>query len=113
MVGDLVDHAPEVLDDLFENHLGFHRETNPHLFFWDVVRSMVDVLKQGRGLPQEWAAVLDFLEERFRRGDEGDVTTIVTSFLASLPWPGQDGYEIVDLLGPSLRTRFDLIRPGG
>lgn len=111
LLGELVRYAPEALDDLYENHLGFYDEPLPQMFFWDMVRSMVGVFESDRGLPVEWQRALDFLEGRCLRGGTEDIRVIVTSFLASLPFPGQAGYGVVEALGPCLRARLDLIRP--
>ena len=101
LVERLIGRFPE-LRDLYECHVFNNGELLPHVFFWDVVQDVLAAyLGRSSDLP-EWRPVLDFLEEEYRRGDDCGREVIVTSFLDSLPYPGQEAHEIVAHLGPDL-----------
>lgn len=115
---DLVESFP----DLGKN-LDFYYDTAEeflaHVFFAvEVTRRVVAVYvaDHGDGADGErldWRAVLDFLNERLRSGDEAAKTVIGTSFLYQLPWPEQEGHGIVEELDDELARLFEVARPNG
>ncbi|MET7365651.1 hypothetical protein ABZS61_07435 [Streptomyces sp. NPDC005566] len=110
LVRDLVAAVPG-FEDLFEAHVFNEDGVLPHLFFWDVVQETVASFLEGD--ETDWRVTLRFLEEQLRL-DVSDVARVITtSFLFSLPWPGQPGYCLVEHLGPAMGARFAAIRPAG
>ncbi len=111
LVQELVAAVPE-LEELYEVHVFNQHGTLPHIFFWDMTQDVLASYQEDDGPDALWRQTLAFLERRFGGSREADAV-IGTSFLYSLPWPGQPGYGIVEELGPTLRRVFSEVRPGG
>ncbi|WP_327097459.1 hypothetical protein OIE68_00845 [Nocardia vinacea] len=62
-----------------------------------------------------WQGLIHFLSTEFEKTPLGGEVraAIGTSFLMHLPWPSDPGYHVVDRLGPTLREKFDELRPAG
>jgi hypothetical protein len=78
-----------------------------HPFLSEVARREADSVETGR--LDEPRTVLDLLESEFGSGDVDG--PIAVGFVEMLPYPGEPGAGIVDLLGPKLRA--ELVRQRG
>ncbi|GAA0976683.1 MULTISPECIES: hypothetical protein [Nocardiopsidaceae] len=112
LVTDLVAAVPWLEED-YECHVDLDGGPLPHVFFWDVTRAVVASFLSDGSHGLDWEGVLGFLEEQSARGVPEVDVVIGTSFLYSLPWPGQPGYALVGHLGPVMAERFGRIRPDG
>lgn len=112
MVADLVARFPW-FEPLYESHVDPDVGSLPHVFFWDVTRAVVASFVSDGSHGLDWAGVLGFLEEQTERGVPEVDVVLGTSFLSSLPWPGQPGYGVVARLGPAMAADFRRIRPEG
>jgi hypothetical protein len=78
-----------------------------HPFLSEVARREAESVRTGR--LDEPRTVLDLLESEFGTGDVDG--PIAVGFVEMLPYPGEPGAGIVDLLGPKLRA--ELVRQRG
>jgi hypothetical protein len=69
------------------------------------------VLDRFRSNPSDCSlrAALDFMEGWAATSKEEDQELVVVSFLENLPFPGQDGEGIREVLGPTLRHLLAMI----
>jgi hypothetical protein len=110
----LVERFPQLAED-YEIHVENNGGPLPHLFFWDVTQAIVDAYTNNgvEYADLDWRGLLDFLEEVYPTAHLDVQKVIVTSFLMNLPWPGEPGYGLVELLGPALAKMFVQVRPSG
>ena len=73
-----------------------------HPFLGAVAFWAADEVEAGR--PDEVRRILDLLEAEYGTGDVDE--PIAVSFVENLPYPGEAGTGIVDLLGPKLRAEL-------
>ena len=110
-VRELVDRFPELkpmLDEHLDDNFG---SVLPHLFLADVMRFIAATCSSpdaARG-KQAVQPILDYLEARFRDGDDKVKELISVSFVEVLPRPGEIGYEIRELLGPELAAEAERV----
>jgi hypothetical protein len=112
LVADFIAAVPG-FEDIYTSHLDDNEVVLPHVIFWDITQEIVASFLREDSDPPTWRDALEFLEERFTLNVPEMNKVIVTSFLGLLPYPGQPGYDIINRLGPTLKRRFDLIRPRG
>ena len=112
LVCDLVAAFPWFAE-AYECHVDHEVGSLPHVFFWDVTRAVVAAFLSGGSHGLDWEGVLGFLEEQTERGVPEVDVVVNTSFLYSLPWPGQPGHALVGHLGPAMAESFERIRPDG
>jgi len=111
LIPGLVAGNPEmakVLDD----HLADWDELLPTSYFADLVRACVRWLHSGD--PVERASVqtvLADIDAGYGSDYEAD-EIIATGFVENLPYPDEDGADILGLLGPKLRAEYLIERPG-
>ncbi|MFE5297148.1 hypothetical protein [Streptomyces sp. NPDC056632] len=113
-----MDRIPE-FEEMLSDHIEEEHGMLPHMFFWDVYQeTMRSYLQRDSGgeaasdLP-DWREVLRFLEEQSSLGVSEVNAVIVTSFLEYLPFPGEEGHDIIEHLGPVMAEKFARIRPEG
>lgn len=87
-------------------------EVLPHVLFWNFTRAVVDSYL-GRPSQVAWREFVMILDEEYKRGDAYLRGIVDVSFLENLPFPDEDGHEIVMSLPVGLRAAFDRVRPGG
>lgn len=58
-----------------------------------------------------WRATVAFLDEQFGTAEPKAREVVVTSFLDSLPFPGQPGSDLTRYLGPQLTSKLAELRP--
>jgi hypothetical protein len=95
--------------ETFLAHVYFGVEVTPKV----VAAYVADITGEATDDQLDWRAVLAFLNDQLRAGDQAVRTVIGTSFLFQLPNPGQAGYAIVDELEGELADLFRLARPNG
>ncbi|WP_433327508.1 DUF7674 family protein [Spirillospora sp. CA-294931] len=98
------------LDDLYETHVFNNDGLLAHVFFWDVTQEVVQGFLGKESDVPSWRRFLSFLEEAYPGADTPVKNLIGTSFLYNLPWPGQEGAEIADALGPVLSEVYTRVR---
>jgi hypothetical protein len=59
-----------------------------------------------------WKAVVDQLEREYERGEDDVRELLAVSFLEHLPYPGQEGADVVEHLGPALLAELRRLRAG-
>lgn len=87
-------------------------ETLPHVFLGDVTRHVLSLLDETSGhvtSQSELHDILQAFEDAYTTGDEDIQELIVVSFLEHLPYPGETGAEIRDMLGPNLRRQLRVL----
>ncbi|HEY8454536.1 MAG TPA: hypothetical protein VIL34_03000 [Actinopolymorphaceae bacterium] len=105
-VDRLVQAVPALASVADENRAGDHDDVLPNRFLADVAfRQVENHLSGNEAAQSEVRAVLAALEAEFG-SDDGVDTAIATSFLENLPYPGEPGADIVNLLGPKLREEL-------
>lgn len=105
-VDRLVRAVPALGPLVDDNRAGNHNDVLPHMFLGDVTRREVDNHRSANPVAQlEVRTVIDALEAEFGR-DDGVDNAIAVSFVENLPYPGEPGADIVNLLGPKLATEL-------
>jgi hypothetical protein len=100
------------LEPVLTEHVGDNREILPHLFFGDVTRYALSLVRVSRpDQAPELHLLLDFLEESFSSGDRELQELIAVSFLENLQGTGDKGAHIIAMLGPNLTKQWRLISP--
>ncbi|MCX2183400.1 hypothetical protein KV205_23125 [Streptomyces sp. SKN60] len=116
LVRELAARIPE-FEEMLSDHIENEHGVLPHMFFWDVyqetMRSFLAHDDEAASDLPDWREVLRFLEEQSSLGIREVDGVIVTSFLEYLPYPGEEGHDIVEHLGPVLAAKFARIRPAG
>jgi hypothetical protein len=102
LVRDLVERFALLGPDLAEHLEDNFGEILPHLFLADVMRRLVDLCRGDTAACDRARPPIDYLEERFRAGDDQIKELISTGFVEALPREGEPGFEIRSLLGPEL-----------
>jgi hypothetical protein len=110
LVEELVMRLP-AFEDLYESHVFNEDGVLPHVFFWDVTQETVASFLGDEDAP-DWRATVAFLEEQFGAAEPKAREVVVTSFLDSLPFPGQPGSDLTRYLGPQLTSKLAELRPG-
>lgn len=110
LIEGMLERFPE-LRDLCEVHIENNGTVLPHVLFWDVTQEFLRCYLGEESDLQDWCAFIEFLEEEYSRDDKLAREVIVTSFLDSLPFPGQPGYGIAEYLGPQLAEIYGRLRP--
>jgi hypothetical protein len=111
LVQDLVNCIP-ALRGLYEAHIFNMHGVLPHVFFAEFHEEFFAAY-MGRSDELDWRSAIAFLEERAGLDDLEEVEVIVTSFLDYLPYPGQEGAEIVGELGPVMSQLLGGLRNRG
>jgi hypothetical protein len=107
LVERMVTAVPALAPLAQENTFGDHGDVLVHIFLGDVVAREVENFEAGER--DEVLAVLDLVEREFAGTDEPQRNAdeaIAVSFVENLPYPGEPGAGIVDLLGPKLRAEL-------
>jgi hypothetical protein len=99
-----------MLDEHLTDNFG---DILPHLFFGDVTRYVLSLLREARAsdVPsrrRELREILDYLEETYS-SEEALQEIISVSFLEHLPRPSEEGWGIREMVGPSLRRQLQVI----
>jgi hypothetical protein len=98
------------LKPVLDEHIKDNHEILPHLFFGDVTRYALSLVRVGRpDQTPELRLLLDFLEESFSGGDGELQELIAVSFLENLQSTGDKGAHIIAMLGPNLTKQWHLI----
>lgn len=100
----LAERVP-ALKEMYDEHLEFYEELLPSVYFGELVPWVVgDYLASTKDTAHtgSWREVLSILEREYHSGLEVE-QLIDTSFLETLPYPGEEGYGLVEALGPNLR----------
>lgn len=112
-VARLVARVPALQPLVEVNRAGNYGDVLPHMFLGDVVAREVENIQSGSPAAQlEVRAVLDGLEAELGV-DPGVDNAIAASFVEILPYPGEAGAGLVDLLGPKLAAELRRQRSGG
>lgn len=106
LVADHPDLEP-LLDEHREDNMG---DLLPHVFFGDVTRWVVDHHLDLDADPSELDPLLAALEKGMLDGSEEVKDLIAVSFLENLPYPDEDGADIIDRLGPALTAEIETLR---
>jgi hypothetical protein len=106
-VGSLVARVPE-LTPLLQEHLDDYEGLLPHVFMGDVTRWAIERFKVDE-TDRSLQNALDFMEGWAATSKEKDQELVVVSLLENLPFPGQDGEGIREVLGPTLRQLLAMI----
>lgn len=120
-VDDGGDSATEFVEALVVDHpdlealLDEHREDNmgevlPHVFFGDLTRFVVAHHLDPVADPTELDPLLATLDRGMLDGDDEVKELIAVSFLENLPYPDEDGADIIDRLGPALTAELETLR---
>lgn len=111
-VASFVREFPELYPILQDHQLDNFGELLPHIFFGDLSRHIISsfISYQKDDRQKNPLAMLDALEKAFADGSEDTRNLISVSFLEYLPFPGEDGYEIIGHLGPALTKELEMIR---
>lgn len=106
-VGALIHRNPALMP-LLKEHLDDFDAVLPHLLLADVTRWTVERAQQAQGHQDlELQAVLEDLENAFSN-KSGDARELVgVSFLENLPSKGQEGFEVRELLGPTMTSHVE------
>ncbi len=99
----------EAVAEVLREHLIDDDEVLPHIFMSDLVRAAIVWLGTADGRAHVVAALAS-LEDAYGYDYEVD-ELIATGFVESLPYPDEDGAEMLELLGPKLRAEYNLERP--
>lgn len=103
-VVDLVREIP-YFEDVLLAHSFAPDVVLPHVFFSLVLEEvMADFNSSANSFDR--AALFAFLERCLADRQEEVVEVVTTSFIDDLPWPGQEGEEIVDELPPLLAEEY-------
>jgi len=104
LVRDMVERFPVLGADLVEHLEDNFGELLPHVFLADLMRRVVELHDAGLDPRQDEGAkrIIDYLEDRFRSGDDQVQELISTGFVEVLPREGEPGYGVRSLLGPEL-----------
>jgi hypothetical protein len=103
------------LAPLLEEHIEDNSsEVLPHLFFGDLTRYVLSLLAAATGENEfaprlELRKILEFLEETYASNDQELQELISASFLENLPRPGEEGWQIREMVGPRLSTQLRAI----
>jgi hypothetical protein len=106
LVGRLVEAVPALVPLAREEGYG-EEGVLVHPFLSEVARREAENVASGR--LDEVRAVLEMLESEYGTGDVDG--PIAVGFVEMLPYPGEPGVAIVDLLGPKLRGELARQRP--
>ena len=102
LVRRLLDAVPALAELTPDYEYGDHRDVLVHPFLGAVAFRAADDVEAGR--LDEVRRILDLLEAEYGTGDADE--PIAVSFVENLPYPGEPGAAIVDLLGPKLRAEL-------
>lgn len=104
--------ANRAMARVLDEHLAEWDELLPTSYFADLVRACGRWL--GSGDPVEGAAAQTVLADidAVYGGDYEADEMIATGFVENLPYPDEDGAELLSLLGPKLRAEYETQRPG-
>jgi hypothetical protein len=109
MVGRLVTRFGD-LRPLYEDHVRENDELLPHVLFGRLTDWIVRAYLAAPHRGDTWKAVIDQLETEFEHGDDNVRELIAVSFLENLPYPGEEGADIAEHLGPNLRAELHQLR---
>lgn len=101
LVRDVVAAFP-ALRPMLDEHIHDYDEVLAHIFLADVVRYLVHASENRHPTDGVVAAILEFLENRFRHGNEEVKELISVSFVEMLPRPDERGAELRAQLGTEL-----------
>jgi hypothetical protein len=103
LVEQLVGTYPE-LRPLRQQHLDAFGELFPHVFLGELTAWLVNayLADPHAGPEATWRRILDELERAYDTGDADVKELLYASFLENLPYPGEDGAQIAEHLGPEL-----------
>lgn len=117
---DMTDPAQDFVAELVAEHDGLeplleeHKEDNgevlPHVFFGDLTQWVVDQHLSADADPTELVPLLTHLERGMADGTDEVKELIAVSFVENLPYPDEDGADIVDRLGPALTAELETQR---
>lgn len=111
LIPDLAAANPAI-SGVLESHLADWDELLPTMYFADLVRACVEWLDSGNVEARESiTSVLADLDAAFGRDYESD-ELIATGFVENLPYPDEEGAELLRMLGPKLRAEYQAERPG-
>lgn len=100
------------LKPLLAEHIKDNHEILPHLFFGDVTRYALSLVRARKpDQKPELHMLLDFLEKAFEDGSEELQELIAVSFLENLQGTGDEGTHIIAMLGPRLTDQWHMISP--
>jgi hypothetical protein len=100
---------PPVGQVLREHLIDWDDELIPNIFMNDLVLAAIVWLSTDEGR-ESVASILVGLEDAWGRDYEVD-ELIATGFVEGLPYPGEEGAELLELLGPKLRAEYNAERP--
>jgi hypothetical protein len=108
-VTDLAVENPAVAEVLREHLADDDGEVLPHILMDDLVRAAIVWLSTDDGRASV-VSLLAALEHVYGHDYEVD-ELIATGFVENLPYPDEDGAELLNLLGPKLRAEYNAERP--
>lgn len=103
LIEALAERVP-ALKEIYDEHLEFYEELLPSVYFGELVPWIVGeyvASTKDPARPASWREVLAILEREYHSGLEVE-NLIDTSFLETLPYPEEEGYGLVEELGPTL-----------
>jgi hypothetical protein len=103
--------VPALLRLAAENEYGDRGDVLVHGFLGDVAFRELDNYRSGGPVAMEEVRTVIALLEGELGTDRGVDEAIAVSFVENLPYPGEPGADLVDLLGPKLRAELDRQRP--
>jgi hypothetical protein len=108
-VNDLAARQEAVAEVLREHVDGWDDELLPHLFMDDLVRAAIVWLSTDDARSSV-VSMLASLEDAYGHDYEID-ELIATGFVENLPYPDDEGAELLGMLGPKLRAEYNAERP--
>ena len=103
--------VPALLRLAAENEYGDRGDVLVHGFLGDVAFRELDNYRSGGPVAMEEVRTVVALLETELGADRGVDEAIAVSFVENLPYPGEPGADLVDLLGPQLRAELQRQRP--
>lgn len=96
---------------VLESHLADWDELLPTIYFADLVRACVEWLDSDDAEERDSiTSVLSDLDAAVGRDYESD-ELIAGGFVENLPYPDEEGAELLRMLGPKLRAEYNIERP--
>jgi hypothetical protein len=119
---EMSDPAVTFVETLVADHpeleplLAEHRDDNfgdvlPHVFFGELTQWVVDQHLDNAADSSALDPLLAHLEAGLLDGDDEVKELIAVSFVENLPYPDDDGADIIDRLGPTLTAELETQRP--
>lgn len=94
--------------EVLRQHIADWEELIPHGFMADLVRAAIVWLATPGGRA-DVSSLLATLEDAY--GNDSEVEELIaTGFVENLPYPDEDGAELLTLLGPKLRAEYNAQR---